>query len=77
MQDLWLAFMRDPVNGLPNQGWTPYVPGEAGYSLQFAWNGTVTSRIPLQRFDANCMGNTAKPGAIPPNHVGLDGVVDH
>ena len=30
MQDLWLAFMHDPVNGLPAAGWPKHTPGGPG-----------------------------------------------
>jgi acetylcholinesterase len=69
MQDLWLAFIQDPVNGLPAQGWNVYVPG--GNAIEFAWDGQVTQTIPLSEFDANCEGSPATtpiPGAVPPDH---------
>jgi len=67
MQDLWLAFMRDPVNGLPSQGWDAYVPG--GNAIELAWNEKVTGSIALSKFDENCEGTTPIPGAVPPDHV--------
>ncbi|KAH8810859.1 para-nitrobenzyl esterase [Xylogone sp. PMI_703] len=72
MQDLWLAFMEDPVRGLPKRGWSAYKP--ADNALEFAWDGKVTRQIPLKEFDKNCVDDVAVPGAIPPDHVGLEGV---
>ncbi|KAK0112909.1 hypothetical protein ONS95_014628 [Cadophora gregata] len=69
MQDLWLAFMKDPVNGLPSQGWQAYAPG--GNALEFAWDSQVTPNIPLSEFAELCNGPTAIRGAAPPDHVGL------
>lgn len=73
MQDLWLAFMQDPVNGLPSQGWNAYVPG--GDAIEFAWEGQVTSMVPLKSFDDNCDGTTPVSGAIPPNLSGPTGLM--
>ncbi|KAG4424053.1 hypothetical protein IFR04_002749 [Cadophora malorum] len=70
MQDLWLAFMKDPVNGLPSQGWEAYSPG--GNAIEFAWDNQVTQTIPLTEFDELCNGTTPIRGATPPDHVGLD-----
>tara|TARA_R110002060_G_scaffold60937_3_gene70518 strand:+ start:72 stop:476 length:405 start_codon:yes stop_codon:yes gene_type:complete len=70
MQDLWLAFMKDPVNGLPSQGWEAYSPG--GNAIEFAWDNQVTQTILLSEFDELCNGTTPIRGATPPDHVGLD-----
>jgi hypothetical protein len=67
VQDLWLSFMRDPVNGLPEQGWDTYEPG--GDAIEFAWNGEVTGSIALSKFDLNCEGTNPVAGAVPPDHV--------
>ena len=73
MQDLWLAFMRDPVNGPKEQGWPVYMP--SGQAIEFAWNGTVDQMFDITRLQENCYANfTAIPGTIPPDHVGLKGV---
>jgi hypothetical protein len=77
MQDLWLAFMRDPVNGLPQQGWNPYVPGDEGRAIEFAWDGEVQGFVGLDAFDENCEGSPATTpvvGAVPPDNTGV-GVV--
>lgn len=67
MQDLWLAFMRDPVKGLPEQGWPAYVPGAGGKAMEFAWEGLVTQLIPVEEFEDNCVNGTAvgAAGAVP------------
>ncbi|KAH7336152.1 Alpha/Beta hydrolase protein [Rhexocercosporidium sp. MPI-PUGE-AT-0058] len=70
MQDLWLAFMKDPVNGLPSQGWEAYKP--EGNGIEFAWDNQVTQTIALSGFDDLCNGTTPIRGAVPPDHVGLD-----
>ncbi|KAL3247864.1 hypothetical protein ABHI18_012275, partial [Aspergillus niger] len=53
-QDLYLAFMRDPVNGLPAMGWPAYHPD--GYAMMFAANGTVTSLLPMSTLETPCAG---------------------
>lgn len=67
MQDLWLAFMKDPIKGLPQQGWPAYAPG--GNAIEFAWDGLVTQLIPTSDFEKNCAGEQAVqiPGAVPPD----------
>lgn len=67
MQDFWLAFLQDPVKGLPAQGWPAYAPG--GNAMVFAWNGLVTQYIALSEFEKNCDNNTfaAVSGAVPPD----------
>ncbi|PYH72311.1 chlorogenic acid esterase precursor [Aspergillus vadensis CBS 113365] len=53
-QDLYLAFMRDPVNALPAMGWPAYHPD--GYAMMFAANGTVTSLLPMSTLETPCAG---------------------
>jgi hypothetical protein len=65
--------MRDPVGGLPTQGWNAYAPG--GSAIEFAWGGQVTQYIALSEFDKNCQGTTPIPGAVPPDHVSGLGVM--
>lgn len=67
MQDLWLAFIRDPVKGLIAQGWPAYRPG--GSAMEFAWEGLVTQLIATNEFEKNCEANTTTPipGAVPPD----------
>lgn len=67
MQDMWLAFMRDPVKGLSSHGWSAWQPG--GQVIQFGWDDQVTSFIPTKEFEDNCNLTTysSLPGAVPPN----------
>lgn len=67
MQDLWLAFMRDPKGGLPAQGWPAYTPD--GNAMEFGWDGKLTDFISVAEFEKNCNSttNAALPGAIPPD----------
>ena len=71
MQDLWLAFMRDPVKGLPAQGWPAYVEGGSarGNAIEFAWEGVVERVISTGGFEANCegvgLGLNGREGAVP------------
>ncbi|KAB8274055.1 Alpha/Beta hydrolase protein [Aspergillus minisclerotigenes] len=51
-QDLYLAFVKDPVHALPKLGWPAYTP--AGYANGFAVNGTVTSLVPITELRAGC-----------------------
>jgi len=77
MQDLWLAFMRDPVNGLPQQGWNAYEEGQEGTVIEFAWEEQVQQFMSLTEFDELCMGSPATTpvvGAVPPDNTGV-GVV--
>ncbi|KAH8657042.1 Alpha/Beta hydrolase protein [Tricladium varicosporioides] len=69
MQDLWLAFMRNPVNGLPSQGWQAAVPG--GEAIEFGWNEAVTSTIALSEFDDRCDGLNPVPSAVPVDNPSL------
>lgn len=69
MQDLWLAFMRDPEAGLVKQGWPAYTPG--GEGIEFAYNGTVDRLMDLGLFDDNCDSTWAgKLGAVPVDYTG-------
>lgn len=68
MQDLWLAFMRDPINGPKDLGWPMYTPGGGG--IEFAWDNMVDQVFDTGRFDTNCYTNwTAIPGSTPPDHA--------
>lgn len=54
MQDLWLAFAKDPVNSLPTMGWPAFTP--TGNATEFAWNNVVMQNISVSRFSSQCMG---------------------
>lgn len=74
MQDLWLAFMHDPLKGPVAQGWPEYMP--AGEGIEFAWNEQVSQKINTSHFDEKCDSMwVAKAGAIPVDHIGLSGRV--
>lgn len=51
MQDLWLAFAQDPVNGLPRKGWQPY---SAGNAIAFGINGKLVGSEPVAQLDGKC-----------------------
>ena len=73
MQDLWLAFMKDPHNGLPEQGWPEFEPN--GKAMEFAYEGEVAQLMDVEPFADNCDEEwEAKPGAVPVDHTGPPGV---
>lgn len=51
-QDLYLAFMQDPINALAARGWPPYSPD--GYANGFAADGKVSSLVPISRLEIGC-----------------------
>ncbi|KAJ5112861.1 hypothetical protein N7456_001395 [Penicillium angulare] len=59
MQDLWLAFARDPENGLSNLGWPKYSDGVVEV-LGGEVNGTLTTRytVPKQTIEDACLTYT-------------------
>ncbi|KAL3422141.1 chlorogenic acid esterase precursor [Phlyctema vagabunda] len=65
MQDLYLAFIRDPLNGLPAEGWQAYRPG--GSTLEIAKDGVITQNVPNDEFESICIGEgNPVDGAVPP-----------
>jgi acetylcholinesterase len=64
MQDYWLAFAEDPVNGLPNMGWHAYEP--SGEGVLIGWENVVSQPIAEARLEAPCDGLLPRPGAVPP-----------
>ncbi|KAF2009115.1 para-nitrobenzyl esterase [Aaosphaeria arxii CBS 175.79] len=64
MQDFWLAFAEDPVNGLPKLGWDASAPG--GDGILIGWEGEVTQRISQSRLEEPCDGPRAKEDGRPP-----------
>lgn len=64
MQDYWLAFAEDPINGLPRLGWNSYEP--KGEALLFGWEGVVAQPIAEPKVEEACDGLTPRPGASPP-----------
>jgi carboxylesterase type B len=65
MQDLWLAFISDPMQGLPSQGWNAYEPG--GTAVEFGKDGTLVGSIGLSELGSVCNGAVSIPGAVPPS----------
>ena len=65
MQDFWLAFISDPMKGLPAQGWNAYEPG--GTVVEFGKDGTLVGSIALSKLGSVCDGAAPVPGAIPPS----------
>lgn len=55
-QDLYLAFMRDPMNGLPSMGWPRYATN--GSFMMMGGNGSesVGSLIPAGYMEGLCVG---------------------
>jgi len=64
IQDLWLAFARDPVGGLPQRGWNAYTP--QGNAVLLGKDGKVVQPIAETRFASVCDGAAGKPGQRPP-----------
>lgn len=63
MQDYWLAFAQDPVDGLPSVGWGPYGGGKSE-GVMFGNEGVVEEKIAESRLDAPCNGLV--PNGLPP-----------
>ncbi|KUJ09773.1 chlorogenic acid esterase precursor [Mollisia scopiformis] len=65
MQDLWLAFMTDPENGPPAQGWPVWSPD--GSVIEFGREDLVTQLLPNSMFPSLCTSEgTAMAGGVPP-----------
>lgn len=52
MQDLWLAFAKDPENGVPSRGWTPY--SSNGSAVVFGKDNTLVQKESIATLDARC-----------------------
>ena len=61
MQDFWLAFAEDPVNGLPKLGWDAYEPG--GEAVLLGHNGRAVQSIGEDKMEAPCSG--LAPNGLP------------
>jgi acetylcholinesterase len=53
MQDMWVAFAEDPVNGLPNMGWNKY-QGGSGEALLIGKGELVTQPIAESALETIC-----------------------
>ena len=65
MQDFWLAFISDPMKGLPAQGWNAYEPG--GTAVEFGKDRTLVGSIALSELESVCDGAAPVPETIPPS----------
>jgi carboxylesterase type B len=54
MQDFWLAFAEDPVNGLPKAGWEAYEP--TGEAVLFGWENQAVQPIKEADLERPCNG---------------------
>ena len=64
MQDLWLAFISDPTNGLLAQGWNAYTPN--GTAVEFGRDNILVKSISESELKGVCNGALPMPGAVPP-----------
>jgi acetylcholinesterase len=63
MQEYWVAFAEDPINGLPKFGWARYADGE-GEGIMFGSDGLVEQKIAEKSLDQPCDGLV--PNGKPP-----------
>ncbi|KAH7385522.1 Alpha/Beta hydrolase protein [Phaeosphaeria sp. MPI-PUGE-AT-0046c] len=63
MQEYWLAFVEDPVNGLQKLGWDSYENG-SGEGVMFGYEGEVEQKIGEGKLDQPCDGLV--PNGLPP-----------
>jgi acetylcholinesterase len=54
MQDLYLAFASDPVNGIKSQGWPVYKAVEQ--AVELGKDGVVIQEINISSLEASCVG---------------------
>jgi acetylcholinesterase len=66
MQDYWLAFVEDPVNGLPRLGWKSYSPRLGSKSVLIGWKGKVVQPIADSELEAPCNGRVPNGKPNPP-----------
>ncbi|KAE8845639.1 hypothetical protein P3342_005955 [Pyrenophora teres f. teres] len=64
VQDYYLAFAKDPVNGLPEMGWNAYKP--SGEAVLIAYNGKVVQGIEQSALEKPCNGQIPNGLPIPP-----------
>ncbi|KAF2034179.1 alpha/beta-hydrolase [Setomelanomma holmii] len=63
MQDLWVAFAENPVDGLPKMEWNAYENG-AGAGVLFGYEDQVVQPIAESSLDGSCDGLV--PNGLPP-----------
>lgn len=66
MQDLYLAFISDPQNGLPAVGWPAYTPNGSA-TLLGQDDQVLIQNISVGELAVPCNGLNPIPGAIPPS----------
>ena len=64
MQDLYLAFISDPVDGLPARGWNAYETG--GEAVEFGKGKTLVGKIGVDVLGSVCEGAVGIAGAGSP-----------
>jgi acetylcholinesterase len=64
MQDYWLAFAQDPVNGLPEMGWESYEP--EGEAVLIGYKDKVVQPLPESVLEAPCNGLVPNGKGKPP-----------
>jgi len=59
MQDLILAYIKDPYNGPPSMGWPHYKPSEAngGTMLRFGADGKTVQQVAGRDVEGVCYGS--------------------
>ncbi|KAI1527174.1 PnbA Carboxylesterase type B [Pyrenophora tritici-repentis] len=61
VQDYYLAFAKDPVNGLPQMGWNAYTP--SGEAVLIGYDGEIVQGIEESELEKPCDG--VKPNGLP------------
>jgi hypothetical protein len=54
MQDYWLSFAKDPINGLPTKGWHGYSGSQNGSSALFGWRGDAVQSLADSELESAC-----------------------
>ena len=62
MQDIWVAFISDPVKGLPDLGWKTYEPG----GIEFGTDGKLAGSIGFDELGSVCNVSETVLGSLPP-----------
>ncbi|KAF3042039.1 hypothetical protein E8E11_001603 [Didymella keratinophila] len=68
MQDYWLAFAKDPENGLPAKGWHGYSGNQNGTSALFGWHGDAVQRVADSELESACDEGIPNGKPKPPTH---------
>lgn len=66
MQDYWLAFVEDPINGLPRLGWEGYSGKAGGSSMLIGSENEVTQLIADSELEKPCDGLVPNGKPKPP-----------